>query len=272
MNENNKVETKRVFFGFEVLAPFREENMPRSGRLLDPLHRHLTFEFLGNVETSKIDKILNDFPKPTFKIGKAGFFDKILLLPKKHPHVVSWHIEWLDDDESLINYQKECSNWFYSQGFNSKKDEFLPHVTICREPFNTIEWEKNFTSIPMIIKDLHLYESIGGLQYVPIWSFPMIAPFEEMDHTADIAFKISGKNMSELYAHAQTALAFIFPPILKFINKKNITSLEDIVMALNQIVSRADGEIGCPFKAVSFHGKIKEVNNQILEWEMIVDV
>jgi len=38
------------------------------------------------------------------------------------------------------------------------------------------------------------------------------------------------------------------------------------------MVAQADQEIGAPFKAVSFHGNIVKKNNQLLEWEMIVDV
>jgi RNA 2',3'-cyclic 3'-phosphodiesterase len=37
------------------------------------------------------------------------------------------------------------------------------------------------------------------------------------------------------------------------------------------MVTASDVEVGCPFKAVSYHGEIHE-SNGLLQWEMIVDV
>lgn len=272
MKENSNEEKKRLFFGIEVFAPWPLK-LP-SGRILDESHRHMTLCFLGNVNFSKLAPLVTtSFPKPSFEVGKVGIFDKTLFLPENHPHVASWHVKWLDDATPLIAYQKECTRWLNLQGFSlEKKDEFLPHVTICRSPFDQKKWEKAFMKLPMMVKDIHLYESIGNLKYLPIWSHSLKAPFEEIEHTADIAFKIYGETILELYTHAEAALAFKFPPILDFLpDIKNVKALDDIVMALNQTILRADSEIGCPFKAVSFHGDFKEFE-QVLQWEMIVDV
>lgn len=267
MKENKR----RLFLGMEVFAPWQLP-FPQA-RLLDEVHRHMTLVFIGDVHFSKLENLLISFPKPSFKVGKVGFFDKTLFLPEKHPSVVSWHVNWIDDSNELLAFQKECSHWLKSQGFQvHTKEEFLPHVTLCRSPFDQKKWEQAFTKIPVIVKDIHLYESLGDLKYVPVWTHRLKSPFEEMSHTADLGFKILSENILELFHHAEAALAFKFPAILNFLSdEKKFNGVEDMIIALNQLISRVDSEIGCPFKAISFHGSIKEVN-QILEWEMIVDV
>jgi len=56
--------------------------------------------------------------------------------------------------------------------------------------------------------------------------------------------------------------------MIRYFDFTPISDLNEIVYALNAMIARADSEIGCPFKAVSFHG----TENQTNEWEMIVDV
>lgn len=262
---------KRLFFGVEVLSPW-PEHYPK-GRLLDPAHRHMTLAFLGNVEYQKVADLLPSFPTPSFKVGLAGSFNKPLFLPERHPHVVAWHAEWLDDPQHFLEWQKTLSKWLKDHGFSINERDFLPHVTVCRSPFYPREWKKAFSPLPYISKDIHLFESVGNLQYVPCWSVPIRSPFEEIEHTADIAFVVRAENIDQLHNHAQIALAFRFPKLLSFLqHHEKITSLEDSIIALNEIISRADGEIGCPYKAVSFHGELFQESDGTLKWEMIVDV
>jgi 2'-5' RNA ligase len=257
----------------EVLAPWPED-LPK-GRLLDPTHRHLTIAFLGNTNFPHILDTLKDFPQPPFKVGLAGIFDKCLFLPKKHPNVAAWHVTWLCDSKPLADYQKTFLNWLTNSGFtpNQSEREWLPHATLCRKPFNTDEWTQAFVPLPMIFKDLHLYESVGDLKYTPIWTFPLLAPFEELDHTADIAFKIHGNTLHDLYCNALIALAFEFTPFKDFQNpQKTLDTIDDVIISLNDALTQIDQKIGCPFKAVSFHGDVTLLQNDILQWEMIVDV
>lgn len=67
------------------------------------------------------------------------------------------------------------------------------------------------------------------------------------------------------------ALAFECPELVPYLDSEGeVGSLEEVIMKLNEIVTHGDREIGTPFKAVSFHGDVKE--EEILTWEMIVDV
>lgn len=261
---------KRVFFAFEVNAPWPSQ-YPK-GRNVDLHCRHLTLAFLGNVDYPALEGILTEFPKPPFTVGPVGHFDKCLSLPKRHPHVIAWNVKWGTGEDLFNEYQLQIAEWLRSHQYKIDERPFLSHVTIARSPFDEEKWFSAFSPLPVAVMGLHLYESVGNLSYKPLWTYPLVPPFQEFDHTADIAFLISGKTIEHLHENANTALAFKYPPLLKYMASINIqTELPEVVIALNQLISQADSEIGCPLKAVSFHGDIKEKEN-ILQWEMIVDV
>lgn len=266
-------EEKRLFFGLTALCPWPAV-LPK-GRLIDPLSRHLTLAFLGNVPFAKLKKSLPEFPPPPFQVGFSGHFDKCLFLPERHPRVAAWHVHWRDDqllEMTLKPYQKVVLAWLKSNQYTVDERELLPHVTIARSPFDLSEWKQTFTPLPMALNGIHLFESIGNLVYQPVWSYPLAPPFIELDHTADIAFIIQADSMEGLHANAETALCFKYPTLLKYFDAANFkTNLDDLIIALNQLITRADMDIGCPFKAVSFHGSVHNENG-ILKWKMIVDV
>ena len=267
----NEEEQKRLFFGFEVHAPW-PFSLPKA-RMVASIDRHLTIAFLGMTSTSKIEQILPEVPKPSFRVGPIGIFDKCLFLPKRESRVVAWHAIPIGTSNPITLYQKELTAWLRQNGYPLEERDFLFHVTLGRAPFVKEEWEKEFITLPLFYQNLHLYESIGHLSYKPIWSYPLLPPFEEIEHVADIAFGINGETLSQIYLHAQLALAFTFPEIIPFFDVRfSKTSIEDIIIGLNQIVTEADKEIGCPFKAVSFHGDIQKRDGNLLHWEMIVDV
>lgn len=268
-----KPEIKRVFFAFEIEAPWPHE-LP-SGRCLAEKDRHLTTAFLGEIHLPSLLEVLPQLPKPDFTIGKVGVFSHCLFLPDRHPNVVAWHIDWLDDPSPLISYHEKLILWLNEHGFFVKVHDngFLPHVTICRKPFQAVDWKKAFSPIPMMIKNFNLYESLGHSCYQACWSHSIKSPFEELEHTADVAFLIRGENIAEIYRHARMALAFLFPLVLSIaVDDKAPKSLDDVIINLNELVAVLDQQEGCPFKAVSFHGTLKEVENKTFEWEMIVDV
>ena len=263
---------KRLFFGLSIEAPWPSEFPP--GRLLEEPYRHLTLAFLGEIELSKILKILPSIPSFPQKIGFAGRFNQLLFLPPRHPHAVAWQIEWLLEGGQLDQYQQALTEWLKNSGVPlSEKNSFLPHVTICRSPFDIKPWKKNFSPLPLFTTSLHLYESLGSSHYQSLWSHALIPPFEEIEHAADIAFQVIGESFQQLYLHASLAIAFNFPPFLDFIGPPQVISnLDRCVMALNETLSRLDVEMGSPFKAISFHGDAEITENGLMKWEMIVDV
>ncbi len=264
---------KRVFFAEEAICPWPDK-MP-DGRTLDASDRHMTLAFLGNVDYQELNDILPSFPPPPFKVGPAGFFEECKLLPPKSPRVVAWEISWLDNLNQIENYSIKLIEWLESNNFSPAiyKSGFKPHVTISRSPFVIHKWEKSFQKLPVFLKDIHLYESVGNLKYKPLWSYSLLAQFVEIEHTADIAFKVRGENIWQIFANAVVALSFHYPDFLSFFNRDaSINNLDDVVITLNEMVRESDKDQGCPFKAVSFHGELMEEKDKTLSWEMIVDV
>lgn len=238
----------RLFYGIAVEAPWPEV-FPK-GRVLDPSHRHATLAFLGECST-----LPDPAEPPPFKIGKTGYFDKCSCFS----HVMAWEMQWWDSE--MIEFQKN---------FREKR-EWKPHVTLCREPFDLKEWKKSFKPLPFFISSFNLYESLGYSRYKALWSYPFIPPFEEFEHTADVAFFIRGENVQEIYMNAFTALSFQAPQCLSFIPENKAETIEEVVVGLNEVISKVDAAFGSPFKAVSYHGDI-EAEKEGLIWEMIVDV
>lgn len=264
----NTKDTKRLFFGMEVAAPW-PEHLPR-GRLLDPAHRHMTLVFLGNVPYEPLFAQLTSLPHPTFSLAPVGHFDSCLFLPPRRPNVVAWHVQWLSP-ELLLTYQQTLASYLRKRAYSIDNRPFLEHVTMARWPFDKEEWAKQPFALPVMGRAVHLYESMGNLTYEPRWSAPFIAPFEPLSHTADIAFKIRGHDLRDLYMHAQMALAFEHPPFIAYLDASVPPDNDAIVEKLNELLGRADTDQGVPFKAVSYHGVPVQCNGY-LEWEMIVDV
>lgn len=229
------------------------------GRLLDEENRHYTLVFLGNREPPQKSEI----ELPPFLLCPCGLFTKVLFLPEKQPHVVAWEVMWLEN--VLRDYQAQLSRRL------GNEESSKPHVTICRSPSSFHPWKEAFQILPLYAESLHLYESLGFSRYRSIWEHSFLAPFVEIEHTADVAFCVRGENFHNLYVNAFTALSFHCPEVAPFWQEAEVHSVEEIVIALNRIVSLADTEKGCPLKAVSFHGNLTKTE-QFLEWEMIIDI
>lgn len=269
MNDSEE-DSKRLFFGAQVEAPWPKDYP--NARMIPEEVRHLTLAFLGQNSFSKFKKILPFIPRPSFVIGPVGIAKELVFLPKETSRVVASSIDWLKTNEPLNTYQKELSDWLQEQGYSLDQRPFFPHLTIARAPFDKEQWQEHFTPLPFFIKAIHLYQSMGNLQYQTLWQCSLLPPFDELEHTADIAFLIRGHSIQELHRHAQIALTFKFPPLIKFYTSHLQNSLEEIIISLNERIALADADVGCPFKAVSFHGTIKPDEENILHWEMIVDV
>lgn len=233
-----------------------------------PEARHLTLLFLGEQEENKILSLMDSAPVYPLPLGVAGFFDECLLLA----HVVGCHCDLGEKEEPLRKFAEALEQYFENNGISlNHKNRWLPHVTIAREPFDREAWKSHFSPLPFVSVSLDLFASIGNLHYQSLWQMRLTPPFEKLSHTADIAFIVRGTDFRELFHHARLALAFEFPKMVNYQAETRLDSLVDVIRALNQLVTQADFDIGCPFKAVSYHGEAQK-KEAYLEWEMIVDV
>lgn len=258
---------KRAFFAFDLTAPWPDA-YPK-GRLITPENRHLTLAFLGDVDP----KALRSPPLPELTLGLVGKFDQCLFFPKHSPRVVAWNVSWLEPSDPFDAYVDTLATWLRARGLlPDQKHPFHPHVTLARGDFDPKEWRRAFTPIPFMLTHLRLYESLGQSNYAPLWTHPLTPPIEDLDHTGDIGFLIRGTSYAQLYLHGAAALAFAFPQILSYLDTTATpNSLHEGIILLNDAVSAADGAIGCPFKAVSFHGEAKQ-EGTLYQWEMVIDV
>jgi RNA 2',3'-cyclic 3'-phosphodiesterase len=262
------LEKKRLFFGAQIEAPW-PDHYP-AARLIAEKERHITLAFLGETSWPKLQGILSTAPRPPFPIGPAGIGKELVFLPKETPRVAAAAVQWLD--ASFESYQKELVLWLTDHGYSLDTRPFFSHLSVARSPFDPAEWTESFTPLPLFVRGIHLYESLGDLHYGSLWEIPLLPPFEEFEHTADIAFHIVGETPRHLHQNAQLALAFHFPPLVAFFSKSLPENLDGIIIALNEMIALADSTYGCPFKAISFHGKMQKDPQNILHWEMIVDV
>lgn len=265
------MDERRLFFGMEINAPW-PPHLPK-GRLLDEGHRHLTLAFLGRCDFDKLAPLLKELPPPTFKVGLVGRFDEILFLPKRYPRVVAYNVDFLENNQLVDSYQKALTTALIDKGFQvDTRHEFMKHVTLARSPFNEKSWLKAFTPLPLFATNIHLFESKGHLSYEPLFTWQVLPPFEEIEHTADIAYLVRGESFEALFQHALSALCFWFPPLLSFTaRKREYRTIADVVSSLNEIVASADKEIGVPLKAVTQHGEPQKIDS-LITWEMVVDV
>lgn len=262
------MDVKRLFFGLPAFCKW-PQSLPE-GRIVKEENRHLTLSFLGSCDWEKMQKLLVNFPGFQRKVGAASLFSQALFLPINHPQVVAWKVQ-----ENSFFYQKiknELDNWLKKQNCKQDQKPFLPHVTIARFPFPRDPWQKHFINLGVQFHELHVYESFSFSEYRSLWKWNFLPPFEEISHIADRAFIIRGENIQEIYEHAKIALFFDDPLYFPYVEfQKKVTSLDETVIALNDLIALCDKKIGSIYKAVSFAGELKK-ENSVYSWEMIVDV
>ncbi|CDR35132.1 Conserved hypothetical protein [Criblamydia sequanensis CRIB-18] len=265
---------KKIFFGLKACADW--PLFCTKARFLNEKNRHMTLAFLGMQPYNELDFFLKSIPTPPL-VGFSAVAEEILFLPFNKPATASYSLRFLAGENRLLDYQKKLSSYLIQKDLISHIDQkrsFLPHVTFARQPFDKINLKFEFTSFIITLSTLHLYESLGGLSYSPLITKEVEKPFEEIDHTADIAYLIKGESLEEIALNAKAALMSRELNIEPFFNysKKDFSSIESIVLWLNEAIREQDKNEGSPFKAVSHHGKIKIDNKNIFTWEMIVDV
>ena len=262
---------KRLFFAAEIAAPWPQD-LPK-GRYIAEEFRHMTIAFLGLVDSRNLLNLMNQVPLPKWRIGPAGIFNRYTFLPEKSPRVVAACPAFAQGEEAVINYQKELSQWLFDHNFLKTIEHFLPHVSISRDPFDENGWRSFSCKIPFFIRGIALFSSLGSSRYELLWEKKSQPPFEEIEHTADIAYQICGENFSQLAIHATIALAFSFPSFSRYIGASPYcSSIEDVIYLLNERVAQIDIEEGIGLKAVSYHANVEERGNELLYWTMIVDV
>lgn len=257
---------RRLFFAFEVTTPANLKLPP--GRLLAEKERHITLAFLGEVDYNLLQLHLDRLPKPDFTDGFVGEFTEVAFFPPSHPRAVVWKAIFHRKERAIRAFQQKLTDWLRVIGFppTDPDREWVPHVTLCRAPFDSHKWSENFEPRPFMITKFHLYESIGDLRYHPLWTYTLLPPFEEQE---DDVIKIRGHNPLELVDHAQVALALRFPVIWEFIKQTSPSpGTLEAIQCLNSSISSANAKYGLNLKSVESVESFKQHDEKSLEWRI----
>lgn len=202
---------KRLFLAFRIEAPWPQQLA--KGRLIAARERHMTLAFLGEQPWPSLRDQLARLPLPPFSTGLVGRFVRSLSLPPGHNRVIAWEAEALEP-RKLFLYQHRLMEWLLEEGLLSCEKaalpSWLPHVTLCRAPFDRRGWEELFAPLPFSMSELHLYESLGDLHYGPLWSHLLPRPFLVESQDDQLRIQAVGNSWSQLFAHLATAIQFVY--------------------------------------------------------------
>jgi 2'-5' RNA ligase len=221
----------RLFLALKVRAPWPKESF--KGKMIQEEFRHITLAFLGQTNEETYLELIKDLKKvklPPFAL--FGYFDHFLPLPKSSPRLLSWHATFSYDEKEIYAFAEEMKLFFKERGLLKKEDKaWLPHVSICRKPFDFLSWKKSFKPLPFYATDLCLYEAIGNLKYREVLKRPLLTPFSFANEKE---VHIKAKTHEELYLHTLSAMSFIKQEILPQDSKKLILESGEFEHLLNK--------------------------------------
>lgn len=162
-------ETKEYLLGLQKLV--RERSVSGNFTLKD--NHHLTLKFLGEVDHSKINRLLSvtdeiagGISRFVIKLNRLGKFEK------QGGSVVWAGLEFCREAEIM---SERLDNILFRLGYDRDKRPFKPHITIGRQVI--LDKRKDLSDIIVskeaVISKVSLMESVrtnGVLRYIPICS------------------------------------------------------------------------------------------------------
>ncbi len=124
---------------------------------------HLTFAFLGEVSSNKVDELVEIINSVDTSLLKTLTINKIKMLKS----IITLNV--LKED-NLLNVQKDLANKLNNSGYMLEQREYVPHITLVREASKPIEEDINIISE---FTKITLFESVrtnNGLVYVDLTS------------------------------------------------------------------------------------------------------
>jgi 2'-5' RNA ligase len=255
---------KRLLFGLEAHAPWPESLA--DVKTLKARHRHLTLVYFGDVSYKKLHDEIRYMPKPDFRVGPVAISDSSLSLSNRSPDMIAWHVDPFGSD--LINdYQYELVEYFTEKGYDFDKKKYVKHITLGKSSLLKKEMKKSFKPLPLYFSNLHLYESLKGDQYEPIWTYDLLPPFEEGKGGQFILY---GESFQQIFLNAQIALAFKCPELVPFLDPSyQVRNLHDGGIRLTTLLNQAYRALKIPIEKATFLDSGKQ-DKGILSWPLQV--
>jgi RNA 2',3'-cyclic 3'-phosphodiesterase len=144
---------------------------------------HVTLKFFGETPEKKIPEIQNILQSVA---GKTGIFElsikKLGIFGSSYNPRVIW--VGIEPYHSLVFLMKQVQEELRTIGYEPDRQNLVPHLTIGRIRFlkdtqlfqNTVDIYRDMQSLPFVVGDFHLYESIlkkEGPTYLVIRTFKL---------------------------------------------------------------------------------------------------
>jgi 2'-5' RNA ligase len=134
------MKTKRLFIG-TFIAPSLFENVYKqiqddfntccSGKWVEPVNLHFTYQFLGDVDESFVPEVQNGISEYLKNYDSELVIKDISALPKPaYPRVL--YVNVIDKNGIVKKTQKLIESALLDLGFQPELREYLPHVTLMR--------------------------------------------------------------------------------------------------------------------------------------------
>jgi 2'-5' RNA ligase len=255
---------KQLLFGFEAHAPW-PKILPDE-KTLKAKHHHLTLLYFEDVSYQKLHDEIRYMPKPSFRVGPVAVSDSSLFLPNRSSDIITWHVDPFGDDP-INDYQHALVEYYKELGYGFDKKEYIKHITLGKSGALKKEIKKNFKPLPLYCSNLHLYESLKGDQYEPIWTYDLLPPFEEQKEGQFILY---GESFQQVFLNAQIALAFKFPELVPFLDPTyQVRNLHDGEIRLTTLLNAAYRAIKIPIDKTTFLENGKQEKG-LLSWPLQV--
>lgn len=118
-----------------AIAAVQEELTPASGiRPTDPAQTHLTLKFLGELEASRVDAIVEGIDRAVDRTGLGRFEAEVEGLGV-FPDIEYIRVVWLgfaDGADELSTLAEAIEAELVERGFDERDHAFTPHATIAR--------------------------------------------------------------------------------------------------------------------------------------------
>lgn len=171
------METWRVFCAVELSSEVRRRLIVHIARLRDlapdvqaswsrEQSLHLTLKFLGQVQTSRLDRLSNAADKATWGLSQIQLsIEETGVFPKHGRPRVLW-VGVKDESDGLRELQRRLEDACHREGFAREERAFHPHLTLARlrnpqsaQELVTAHKQLSFEPMSVIVRELLVLRS-----------------------------------------------------------------------------------------------------------------